>query len=646
MPFAVFKSAIQSDSMGRGPSRKCTVGDLLGVFCPSISEQVAARPYFYRTATLIQKGLIRVCKTYGAMDLTDQELQLDRRVLDCIVGLDKESNEVVEGSHLYEPKVDLASVVLPAKLKDTVTEAVLYFDKFQAYRKRTNFDEAIAYGVGLTLMFCGPSGTGKTMTANAIAAMLGKKMLLVNFPRLAQVERGQEESAFQSIFREAELSDAIIFFDECESMFAKRSSGGSAQLTELLTELERFEGIVFLATNRPYDLDEAMYRRISEVFGFQPPTHVERAQIWKLVTEHDAIPCEPSIDWDAISLQYELTGGFIKNTVIAALLSAVGRSPESPMITQADIIDGCKKQMRGALQMLDFEERLVPTAGLDELIVSESVLTKLQAMVKVEKARGVLFGPWGFPDDMRTRQGTTALFWGPPGTGRSRAAEAVGFELGKPLKVVDFPQLLMATGSQSVDRGSSGGSAASAAVKDVFKEARLMDAVLVLDGYALHTGEGGGHAGGGSDDSNLLNLTVKEMTRFPGVVILMIDTTGSLDVFVSRLDKGLLAGLKFLCEFSKPNQKNRAALWEKAMPPALPTSETINYVELAKASSEFSLVQIGNAVYRAAAAAALRRPEDGKRGRAVSMADLQEAIEDERRRGESEVDRWVQSQYM
>ena len=167
-------------------------------------------------------------------------------------------------------------------------------------------------------MFCGPSGTGKTMTANAIAAMLGKKMLLVNFPRLAQVERGQEDSAFQSIFREAELSDAIIFFDECESMFAKRSQGGSVQLTELLTELERFEGIVFLATNRPYDLDEAMYRRISEVFDFQPPTHIERKAIWSLVTQHDAIPCEASIDWDAISLQYELTGGFIKKLYCGA----------------------------------------------------------------------------------------------------------------------------------------------------------------------------------------------------------------------------------------------------------------------------------------------------------------------------------------
>ena len=86
------------------------------------------------------------------------------------------------------------------------------------------------------------------MTANAIAAKLGKKLLLVNFPLLNKQSEKDDanESKFQSIFREAELSDAIIFFDECESLFSKRSSGGSAGTTELLTELERFEGIVFL----------------------------------------------------------------------------------------------------------------------------------------------------------------------------------------------------------------------------------------------------------------------------------------------------------------------------------------------------------------------------------------------------------------
>lgn len=398
----------------------------MNVLCDSFSEQVACRTYFYRSSTLVRKGLVKFVASYvTTTDLTDQELQLDRRVLDCIVGLDKESTEVSQGSHLFEPKVLLDSVVLPPELKTSILNAVTHFDQFRRYRKHhPSFDEAIAYGTGLTLMFSGQSGTGKTLTANAIASKLGKKLLLVNFPSLSDSRNNRSESSrYQSIFREAELSNAIIFFDECESLFSARGVGGSSDTTELLTELERFDGIVFLATNRPFDLDEAMYRRISEVFEFKRPNYLERLEIWKIVTSHDTIPCEESIDWESIALQYELTGGFIKNAVIAALLDAVGRNPSSPVLTQNDIVEGCKKQVRGALQMMEFDERVVPQSGLDELIASDAVKNNLQDMVSLEKARGILFGSWGFNDDMRDRQGTTALFWGPAGTGRSRAAE-------------------------------------------------------------------------------------------------------------------------------------------------------------------------------------------------------------------------------
>ncbi len=71
------------------------------------------------------------------------------------------------------------------------------------------------------------------------------------------------------------MSDAILFFDECESLFAQRSAGGSTELTELLTEIERHDGMIFLATNRPFDLDEAMQRRITSVFEFRAPNHIQ-----------------------------------------------------------------------------------------------------------------------------------------------------------------------------------------------------------------------------------------------------------------------------------------------------------------------------------------------------------------------------------
>eukprot|EP01047_Picozoa_sp_COSAG01_P081669 COSAG01_NODE_16379_length_1234_cov_1.216287_1_plen_139_part_00 len=121
--------------------------------------------------------------------------------------------------------------------------------------------------------------------------------------------------------------------------------------------------------------------------------NTEDGNAWtgRLVTSHAAIPCAEGIDWDAISLQYELTGGFIKNAVISALLAAVGRDSAQPLITQKDIVAGCRKQMRGALQMLEFEQRVIPRHGLagsaeegegGGLICSDVVRAQLQQMVR------------------------------------------------------------------------------------------------------------------------------------------------------------------------------------------------------------------------------------------------------------------------
>ena len=253
----------------------------------------------------------------------------------------------------------------------------------------------------------------------------------------------------------------------------------------------------------------------------------------------------------------------------------------------------------------------------------------LKAIVSIEKARGVLFGQFGFDDSMRGCQGTTALFWGPRGSGKQDAAEAIGFELGKPLKVTDLPQLL----------GKSGKANAST-VKECFKEARLMDAVLVLGGISLNASEG--QRGSSSvEDIRLLNLVVREMTRFPGICIMQIDVVDSLDIFVSRLEKGLLDGLKYLVPFHYPDMYCRKKLWKKRLPDTLP-KKSLDYSELARLSDELNTTQIGNAVYRSAAQAALK----DENSRFVTMADLRSAIEKERQRGVSAVDRYVRAQYI
>lgn len=216
-------------------------------------------------------------------DLTENKITLDRRILDWVVGLDSEINELVEGSDLYEPQVNLSQVVLPEGYIDTILSQCSAYDEFQQYKTKVGLSKSLSYGNSLVILLCGKSGTGKTMTVNAIANELKKKVLLVDFNGLINKKdssSGDLEVDLKGLFRESKMSNAVLFFDECEIVFKNRNTGSDKILNSLLTEIERHEGIVFLATNRPYDIDEAMHRRITIVLEYREPDHLMRKKIW------------------------------------------------------------------------------------------------------------------------------------------------------------------------------------------------------------------------------------------------------------------------------------------------------------------------------------------------------------------------------
>ena len=162
-------------------------------------------------------------------------------------------------------------------------------------------------------------------------------------------------------------------------------------MNALLTEIERHEGIVFLATNRPHDLDEAMHRRITCVVQFTSPDYNMRLRIWESLLSIQ--PKEPSapgecaalekgsesgpvmqsrlaassdVDLPALAIKFELTGGFIKNALLSALLSALHRKKyeeggdctSGVVLTQADLEEGCRLQMRGSLSLKHLDTKV------------------------------------------------------------------------------------------------------------------------------------------------------------------------------------------------------------------------------------------------------------------------------------------------
>ncbi|ETW00765.1 hypothetical protein H310_07306 [Aphanomyces invadans] len=603
-----------------------TVNQILSVFCDTFQEQVAHRVFFYKSARLLQRGLVKLNRGRwhaSGGDLVDQRVELDRRVLDWVVGLDTEINELVEGSDLYNPKVQLSQVVLPDEYKQTILSTVTAYEHFRTYRKTSGLDQTLSYGTGLVLLLCGASGTGKTMTVNAVAHHLKKRVLLVDFPSLqgkASQDRGGEcDADLRGLFREADMSNAILFFDECESIFKQREMGGDRLLNALLTEMERYEGIVFLATNRPFDLDEAMHRRITAVFEYKAPDHIQRREIWRVLVS-GKLKCSPDIDWDAIALKYELSGGFIKNAILSALLKAIGRNATDPVISHEDIVTGCALQMRGSLHMKTFDHRVVPTTGLDALIVADTVRTTLAEVVQFEKARNVIYGQWNFDFGLTTKynkknqKGISVLLIGPSGVGKISAAKAIGFEVGRPLKLVHFAQLQCDSAADT-----------RRALQSTFDDARLMDAVLVLEGFEMFGMDAHGQVDADSPRFRVEAQRLMDMVdTFPGIAILVATTTQS----VTNLDHEFSRRLKFLIEMRPPTPSLRTLLWRSFFPPTAPLAADVDFDKLGM-RFELSNDAMSNAVFRAAAVAALR-PEDSRH---ITMKDLVHAAELEKKKG-------------
>lgn len=145
------------------------------------------------------------------------------------------------------------------------------------------------------------------------------------------------------------------------------------------------------------------------------------------------LPVADDVDLSAIALKYELTGGFIKNALLSALLTALDRNSSHPVLTQADLIEGCKMQMRGALNLKNFEQKAIPTTPLSSLILSSAMLATTKSIITIEASRSIIHTHITTP-----QPATIVALAGPSGSGKKTLVNAVGCELKKSVKVCDF----------------------------------------------------------------------------------------------------------------------------------------------------------------------------------------------------------------
>lgn len=547
----------------------------------SLEDQLNQRRRFRADAPLRARDLITLSLPSRAatpMDLLRADISITPHTLSAILGDDGLSDELAELSSIEAPLATFAQVVLPAADRERILAVVDSHGAWAATRAAWGLDRTVRYGRGTFILFSGPPGTGKTLTAHAIADRLGKRVLSVDIPSLVQhMDNGR---ILPGIFREARLRDAVLFFDECETLFADRSKG-NALMTILLTEMERFEGLAVLATNLPALLDEAMFRRLLVHIRFEAPDAAAREAIWRAVLPPEA-PLAPDVDVPLLARRYGLSGGELKNAALNACARAFARSGVAGPITQADLEAAARDQLRHPAADNAPAQARWSEVTLADVHLPADLLAELRPFLAIATHSRMVRGEWGVA--RRDANADVALFHGPPGTGKTLCARAIAGELGKPLLSVSLGHL------RSKYVGESEANLAA-----VFRRAAAEEAVLLFDEVdALLPARGSARAAHHDDVLTSTLLTLLDGHR--GVVIFTSNRPQALDGALARRIGWHIA-------FPLPDAAARAAIWRSVLPASAPLHPALDFdrlgARLALAGGDIRTVAI-----RAAAVAA------------------------------------------
>jgi ATP-dependent 26S proteasome regulatory subunit len=219
------------------------------------------------------------------------------------------------------------------------------------YRRRVlvdwGFARKLSHGKGLSALFYGPPGTGKTMAAQVIAAELQLDLYRIDLSAVVNKYIGETEKNLARIFHEAETSNAILFFDEADALFGRRTEIADAhdryanlETSFLLQRIEDYEGIVVLATNLRENIDDAFTRRIRFMVEFPFPDEASRARLWRAHFPPEA-PLKAPIDYEYLARRLKIAGGSIKNIVMnSAFLAA----EQDGAIAMEHLLNGARRE--------------------------------------------------------------------------------------------------------------------------------------------------------------------------------------------------------------------------------------------------------------------------------------------------------------
>jgi hypothetical protein len=256
-------------------------------------------------------------------------------------------------------------LVLPDKQVTQLRELQTAIQNSAGVLQDWDFASRLPYGRGITALFSGPSGTGKTMAAGILARELGLDLYKIDLSRVVSKYIGETEKNLDRIFEQAEDANAMLFFDEADALFGKRSAIKDAhdryaniEIAYLLQKMEERVGVTILASNLKTNMDEAFVRRIRYIIDFPLPEFAQRLQIWR-----GALPANirlaDDVDLPRLAKRLRVSGGSIMNVCVSAASLAYKPGGE---IAMKHFLQAAKRELQKLGQQYEESEFTDPNS--------------------------------------------------------------------------------------------------------------------------------------------------------------------------------------------------------------------------------------------------------------------------------------------
>jgi AAA+ superfamily predicted ATPase len=247
------------------------------------------------------------------------------------------------------PRYGWEDIILPPDQVEILRELVSTVRQRSKVLEEWGLGKKLASSGAVTVLFAGPPGTGKTMSAEVIAKDLGLDLYKIDLSSLVSKYIGETEKNLERIFTEAQSSNAILFFDEADAIFGKRSGVKDAhdryanlEISYLLQRMETYDGVTILATNLRSNLDEAFLRRLQFAIDIPFPDEKNRLQIWETLFP-TTVPRDSDVDLVELARRFRLAGGNIRNILVSAAFLAAA---DGGTITMQHLLHGTRREFQ------------------------------------------------------------------------------------------------------------------------------------------------------------------------------------------------------------------------------------------------------------------------------------------------------------